>query len=56
MTKIQISSHAICPNSNIKLVLQEKLLPLQQGKGKREPGVVGLRKITSSMQMKCNRK
>ena len=35
-----ISSHATCPNLKIKLVLQEKLLPLQQWKGKRERGVV----------------
>ena len=54
MAKIQISSHTICPNLYIKLVLQEKLLPLQQWKGKRDLAVVGLRKITSSMQMKCN--
>ena len=40
MAKIQISSHVICPNRNIKLMLQERLLPLLQWVRKRELRVV----------------
>ena len=40
MAKIQISSHVICPNRNIKLKLQEKLLPVLQWVRKRELRVV----------------
>ena len=40
MAKIEISSHIICPNLNIKLMLQEKVLPLLQWVRKRELRVV----------------
>ena len=40
MAKIKISSHIICPNLDIKLMLLEKVLPLLQWVRKRELRVV----------------